>query len=201
MPYKGPKTRINRRFKMSIFQANKAYERKPYPPGQHGPRLRRKESEYAMGLNEKQKLRFMFGLSEKQFHATFERAKRQPGVTGYNFLVLLNMRLDNIVFLLGLARSRRAARQYVNHGHVKVNGQKVDIPSFQCSPQDVIEVHEQKSSRQLATRSLDGSQYRALSPWLSLEAEGLKGTINRKPTPEELEIGINPQLIVEFYSR
>lgn len=199
--YKGPKTRINRRFKMAIFPANKASERKPYPPGQHGPRLRRKESEYSMGLNEKQKLRYMFGLNEKQFHSTFDKAKRKPGVTGENFLILLNMRLDNVVYLLGFARTRRAARQYVNHGHVKVNGQKVDIPSFECTPQDIVEVKEDKSSRQLATRSLDGSQYKALAPWLSIQVDALKGTINREPSPEELEVGINPQLIVEFYSR
>ncbi|PWU05776.1 MAG: 30S ribosomal protein S4 [Verrucomicrobia bacterium] len=199
--YTGPKTKINRRFKMAIFQANKASERKPYPPGQHGPRLRRKESEYALGLNEKQKLRFMFGLSEKQFHSTFNRAKRKAGVTSDNFLVLLNMRLDNIVYLLGFARTRRAARQYVNHGHVKVNGQKVDIPSFECAPQDVIEVQDDKSSRQLATRSLDGSQYKTMAPWLSVQVEELKGIINREPSGEELQTGINPQLIVEFYSR
>lgn len=199
--YNGPKTRINRRFKMAIFPANKASERKPYPPGQHGPRLRRKESEYALGLNEKQKLRYMFGLNEKQFHSTFDKAKRKPGVTGDNFLILLNLRLDNVVYLLGFARTRRAARQYVNHGHVKVNGHKVDIPSFECSPHDVIEIGEQKSSRQLATRSLDGSQYRAMASWLSLEADALKGMVNREPSGEELAVGINPQLIVEFYSR
>lgn len=199
--YTGPKQKINRRFKMAIFPANKATERKPYPPGQHGPRLRRKESEYSLGLNEKQKLRFMFGLSEKQFHATFEKAKRKSGVTGDNFLILLNMRLDNIVYLLGLARTRRAARQYVNHGHIKVNGIKVDIPSFLCAPHDTIEVQDDKSSRQLATRSLDGSQYKTMATWLSLNPEELKGSVNREPLGEELQTGINPQLIVEFYSR
>lgn len=201
--YNGPKTRINRRFKMAIFPANKASERKPYPPGQHGPRLRRKESEYSLGLNEKQKLRYMYGLSEKQFRATFDKAKRKEGVTGDNFLMLLNLRLDNVIYLLGFARTRRAARQYVNHGHVKINGHKVDIPSFECSPQDLIEVRVEKSSQQLATRSLDGSQYRAIAPWLSLDAGSLKGTVNRLPVAEELhkDININPQLIVEFYSR
>lgn len=201
--YNGPKTRINRRFKMAIFAPNKAFERKPYPPGQHGPRLRRKESEYSLGLNEKQKLRYMYGLSEHQFHQTFNKAKRKEGVTGDNFLMLLNLRLDNVIFLLGFARTRRAARQYVNHGHIRVNGHKVDIPSFECSPQDLIEVHTGRSSQQLATRSLDGSQYRATAPWLSLESSALKGTINRLPLAEELhkDININLQLIVEFYSR
>lgn len=199
--YKGPKTRINRRFGMAIFPANKASERKPYPPGQHGPRLRRKFSEYALGLNEKQKLRYMYGLNEKQFRLAFDRAKRKGGVTGDNFLQILDVRLDNVVYLLGFARTRRAARQFVNHGHIKVNGHKVDIPSYECSPSDIIEVREGTSSRQLATRSLDGSQYRAVAAWLAVEADALKGTVSRLPSPEELQQDINVQLIVEFYSR
>lgn len=199
--YKGPKTRINRRFGMAIFPPNKAWERKPYPPGQHGPRLRRKKSEYALGLDEKQKLRFMYGLGEKQFRATYDRAKRKDGVTGDNFLLLLNTRLDSIVYLLGFARTRRASRQYVNHGHVKVNGQKVDIPCYECKQGDVIEVSDAKGSRQLATRSLDGSQYRSVASWLSLEVDLLRGVINRLPSTEDLQQDINVQLIVEFYSR
>lgn len=199
--HKGPKTRINRRFGMAIFPPNKASERKPYPPGQHGPRLRRKKSEYALGLDEKQKLRFMYGLGEKQFRATYDRAKRREGVTGDNLLLLLNLRLDSVVYLLGFTRTRRASRQYVGHGHVKVNGHKVDIPSYQCSPGDVIEVCESTPSRQLATRSLDGSQYRVVAPWLSLETDLLRGTVNRLPSAEELQQDVNVQLIVEFYSR
>ena len=199
--YKGPKSRINRRFKMAIFGVTKASERKPYFPGQHGPRLRRKLSDYSMGLNEKQKLRYMYGLNEKQFRLAFDRAKRKEGVTGDNFLQLLNSRLDNVVYLLGFARTRRAARQFVNHGHLKINGHKVDIPSYECSPGDVVEVKEGTSSRQLATRNLDGSQYRTIPAWLSVEPELLKGTVNRLPSAEELEKDINIQLIVEFYSR
>lgn len=199
--YKGPKTRINRRFGMAVFPANKSSERKPYPPGQHGPRLRRKKSEYALGLDEKQKLRFMYGLGEKQFRATYDRAKRKGGVTGDNFLMLLNIRLDSVIYLLGFARTRRASRQYVNHGHVKVNGQKVDIPSFECRPGDVLEICDRTGSRQLATRCLDGSQYRAVAPWLSIEPEAFRGTVNRLPSAEELQQDINVQLIVEFYSR
>lgn len=199
--YKGPKTRINRRFGMSVFPANKASERKPYPPGQHGPRLRRKKSEYALGLDEKQKLRFMYGLGEKQFRATYERAKRKDGVTGDNFLLLLNVRLDSVVYLIGFARTRRAARQYVNHGHVKVNGINVDIPSYECKQGDVIEVCDTTSSRQLATRSLDGSQHRAVASWILIQPDLLKATLSRLPSKEELQQDINVQLIVEFYSR
>ena len=128
--YTGPTTRVNRRFGMPIFAETKAMQKKPYIPGQHGPRLRRRVTDYSMGLNEKQKLRFMFGLSEKQFRLTFERAKRQRGVTGEIFMRLLELRLDNIIYQLGFARSRAAARQFVTHGHVQVNGKKVDIPSY-----------------------------------------------------------------------
>lgn len=186
---------------MAVFPANKASERKPYPPGQHGPRLRRKKSEYALGLDEKQKLRFMYGLGEKQFRATYDRAKRKDGVTGDNFLLLLNTRLDSIVYTVGFARTRRAARQYVNHGHVKVNGVRVDIPSYECKQGDVIEVCSGTSSRQLATRSLDGSQYRSTVSWMSRETDLLKATVSRLPSKDEMKLDINVQLIVEFYSR
>jgi small subunit ribosomal protein S4 len=128
--YTGPTTRINRRFGMSIFPPNKAQDRKPHPPGQHGPRLRRKLSDYSIGLNEKQKLRYLYGLTEKQFRRTFERAKGKRGVTGEVFVQMLEKRLDAVLYSTGFAKTRRQARQFVNHGHVRVNGTKVDIPSF-----------------------------------------------------------------------
>ena len=199
--YTGPTTKINRRFGMPIFAETKAMKKKPYIPGQHGPRLRRRVTDYSMGLNEKQKLRFMFGLSEKQFRLTFERAKRQRGVTGEIFMRLLELRLDNIIYQLGFARSRAAARQFVNHGHVQVNGKKVDIPSFSCQPGDVIEVRERTSSRQLAQRALDESQLRAAPAWLERVEDAFKGTVSRLPIREEMDQSINDQLIVEFYSR
>ena len=199
--YTGPTTKINRRFGMPIFAETKAMKKKPYIPGQHGPRLRRRVTDYSMGLCEKQKLRYMFGLSEKQFRLTFERAKRQRGVTGEIFMRLLELRLDNIVYQLGFARSRAAARQFVNHGHVQVNGKKVDIPSFTCQPGDVIEVRERTSSRQLAQRSLDESQLRAAPAWLERVDDAFKGTVSRLPIREEMDQTINDQLIVEFYSR
>lgn len=199
--YTGPTTRINRRFNMAIFPPNKAFERKKYLPGQHGPRLRRKISEYGTGLNEKQKLRYTYGLTEKQFRLTFDRAKRQRGVTGEIFLRLLESRLDNVIYRLGFGKTRQAARQFVGHGHIRVNGHKVDIPSFQVSEGDVIEVREKTSSRQLATRSLEESTARVLPGWLTLDPDGLRGTIARLPEREEMETGINEQLIVEFYSR
>lgn len=200
--YTGPTTRLNRRFGEALFPPNKAFENKKYPPGQHGPRLRRKLSDYAIGLNEKQKLRFSFGLTEKQFRRTFERAKRQRGITGETFLQLLETRLDNVVYRLGFGKTRRAARQYVGHGHVLVNGRKVDIPSFQVEPGQTIQVEtKRKSSRQLATQNLTESTYRSVPAWLSLNEDALTAVVNRLPTREEMETTINEQLIVEYYSR
>ncbi|HCJ12595.1 MAG: 30S ribosomal protein S4 [Verrucomicrobia bacterium GWF2_51_19] len=201
--YTGPTTRINRRFGQAIFPPNKAFERRAYPPGVHGPRLRRRVTDYSIGLNEKQKLRYMFGLSEKQFRLTFDRAKTKRGVTGQIFLQLLETRLDSIVYRLGLSKTRSSARQFVNHGHVRVNGHKVDIASYNCQPGDVVEVRDRSASKQLATRCMEESQARTVPAWLTLHAEGMKGTVNRLPSREEMvtEININEQLIVEFYSR
>ncbi|MFU8847295.1 MAG: 30S ribosomal protein S4 [Opitutales bacterium] len=199
--YTGPTTRINRRFSQAIFAPTKAFERKPHPPGQHGPRLRRKLSEYAIGLNEKQKLRFMYGMTEKQFRLTFEKAKNTRGVTGEIFLQMLERRLDSVIYRLGFAKSRAAARQFVGHGHIAVNGKKTDIASFMVKEGDEIEVRERTSSRQLATRCMEESQARTIPEWLNLNADALKATVNRLPSEEETEDTINVQLIVEYYSR
>ena len=199
--YTGPTTRINRRFGQAIFAPTKAFERKPHPPGQHGPRLRRKLSDYAVGLNEKQKLRFMYGMTEKQFRLTFERAKATRGVTGEIFLKLLECRLDSVIYRLGFAKSRAAARQFVGHGHIAVNGKKTDISSFIVKEGDEIEVRERTSSRQLATRCMEESQARSVPEWLSINADALKATVNRLPSADEVEETINVQLIVEYYSR
>jgi small subunit ribosomal protein S4 len=199
--YTGPTTRINRRFGMSIFPPNKAQDRKPHPPGQHGPRLRRKLSEYSIGLNEKQKLRYLYGLTEKQFRSTFERAKRRRGVTGEIFLQMLEKRLDAVLYNIGFAKTRRQSRQFVNHGHVKVNGHKVDIPSYSVAAGDIIEVKEATSSRQLATRALEDTRVRTVPLWITRNDDALTATINREPAATDIEPGINVQLIVEFYSR
>ena len=199
--YTGPTTRINRRFGMAIFPANKSFERRTYPPGQHGPNFRRKTSDYSAGLLEKQKLRLMYGLTEKQFRNLFQRAKKKQGITGENFLTYLETRLDNVVYRLGFAKTRKSARQFVNHGHLLVNGRKVDVASFQVSEGDDITVREKTSSRQVATRNLDGSQYNNTPPWLEVKADSLQGTVTRLPQPDELEQSINVQLVVEFYSR
>lgn len=201
MRYTGPTTRINRRFKSAIFPATKAYERKPYLPGMHGAHLKRRVSDYSLGLNEKQKLRFMFGLSEAQFHLLFEKAKRMRGVTGEVFLRLLESRLDNIVYRMGFAKTRRAARQMVCHGHVCVNGHKVDIPSYLCQAGEEVSIRENVQARQLATRNLEESQGRNCPTWLTVQSDGLKGTVDRLPIREEMVPDIDEQLIVEYYSR
>ena len=199
--YTGPTTRISRRFGSFLLGSGKAFERRGYPPGQHGPKLRRKVSEYATGLNEKQKLRYIYGLLERQFRRVFEIAKKERGVTGERFLQLLETRLDSTVYLLGLAKSRAAARQFVNHGHIRVGGHKVDIASYNVVPGEVIEVKNTPASRQLATRCLEENRIRNVPGWLALDAENFKATVVRLPTREEMTQDINEQLIVEFYSR
>ncbi len=199
--YIGPTTRLSRRFGQPLFGATKAYEKRSYPPGQHGPRLRRKKSEYAIGLDEKQKLRYVYGLLERQFRRTFEKAKREKGVTGERFLQLLETRLDSTIYSLGFAKSRAAARQLVNHGHVRVNGRKVDIASYTVVPGDEIMIKDTPTSRQIATRNLEETRARNVPGWPTFTPETYTGVVNRLPTREEMTQDINEQLIVEFYSR
>lgn len=199
--YTGPTTRISRRFGQYIVGSAKVLERRNFPPGQHGPKSRRKLSEYAVGLAEKQKLRFIYGLLERQFRRTFAIAKRERGVTGERFLQLLETRLDSVVYLLGFAKSRAAARQLVNHGHVRVNGRKVDIASCSVVQGDEVEMKPVNSSRQLATRAIEENRARVVPGWLARNDEALKGTVTRLPTRDEMEPSINEQLIVEYYSR
>lgn len=199
--YIGPSTRVSRRFGQQILGSPKALERRNYPPGQHGPKAHRKTSEYGVGLAEKQKLRFIYGLLERQFRRVFDMAKRERGVTGERFLQLLETRLDSVVYLLGFAKSRAAARQIVNHGHIRVNGRKVDISSFNVKPGDEIEVKNSPASRQLVTRNLEENRIRNVPGWMTLQADQFKGVVNRLPNRDEMDSTINEQLIVEFYSR
>ena len=199
--YTGPSTRISRRFGQYIVGSAKVLERRNFPPGQHGPKSRRKLSEYAVGLAEKQKLRYIYGLLERQFRRTFAIAKRERGVTGERFLQLLETRLDSVVYLLGFAKSRAAARQLVNHGHVRVNGRKVDIASYNAVQGDEIEIKAVNSSRQLATRAIEENRARVVPGWLTLDGENFKATVVRLPKRDEMDQTINEQLIVEFYSR
>src|SRR6476620_865793 len=177
--YTGPQVRISRRFGVPIFGSSKYLERKNYPPGMHGPKSRRKQTDYALGLIEKQKLRYYYGLLERQFRGVYERALKRRGVTGETMLQILETRLDNVVYHLGFANSRAAARQLVSHGHVKVNGRKVNIPSFGLKVNDAIEIKDSNKARQLASKNLEIATSRAVPDWLNLNKEGLKGTVMR----------------------
>jgi small subunit ribosomal protein S4 len=200
--FTGPKTKVARRYGAPLFGPSKALERKNYPPGIHGPKgSRRKQSEYAIALGEKQKLRYQYGLMERQFRRYFETALKRRGVTGETLLQLLETRLDNVVFRLGFANTRRGARQLVGHGHVRVNGHKVDVSSFNVKTGDVISVREKPNSRQLATRNLDLTQITPVPDWLTVNREALSGQVARIPSREEIAPIVNEQLIVELYSR
>ena len=199
--YTGPRVRISRRFGLPIFGPSKYLERRNYGPGVHGPKSRRKHTDYGLGLIEKQKFRYFYGLMEKQFRGVYEKALRRRGVTGEQMLQILETRLDNVVYHLGLANTRAAARQMVCHGHITVNGRKVGIPSFALKVNQVIEVKNHNVSRQLATKNLEGSVSRAVPDWLSFNKEEFKGTVLRIPTRDEIQPIANEQAVVEFYSR
>jgi small subunit ribosomal protein S4 len=200
--YIGPKQKISRRFGVPIFGTSRSLEKRNYPPGQHGLRAgRRKKSEYAVALAEKQKLRYQYGVLEKQFRRYFAEASRRRGVTGEILLQLLELRLDNVIFRLGLGNTRSAARQFVGHGHVLVNGQRVDIPSYSCRPGDAISIKGGAKSQQLALRSLDITQAVPTPDWLVVDREKMTGKVMREPTREEIDPLVNEQLIVELYSR
>jgi small subunit ribosomal protein S4 len=199
--YTGPRVRISRRFGIPIFGPTKYLERRNYGPGVHGPKSRRKTTDYGLGLIEKQKFRYYYGLMEKQFRGVYEKALRRRGVTGEQMLQILETRLDNVVFHLGFANTRAAARQMVCHGHITVKGRKVNIPSYALKVNDVIEVKNHNVSRQLATKNLEVATSRAVPDWLSLSKEEFKGTVMRIPTRDEIQPIANEQAVVEFYSR
>lgn len=199
--YTGPRVRLSRRFGAPLFGPNKYLERKNYPPGMHGPRARRKTTDYALGLIEKQKLRYYYGLMERQFRRIYEQARRQRGVTGETMLQILETRLDSIVYHLGFANTRPSARQMINHGHIRVNGTKVDIASYAVKVNDVVEVRDSSVSRQMANRSLELSTARVVPDWVTLNKEAFRGSLLRIPTREEIQPIANEQAVVEFYSR
>lgn len=199
--YTGPRVRISRRFGIPIFGPSKYLERKNYGPGVHGPKSRRKNTDYALGLIEKQKLRYYYGLLERQFRGVYQRALKRRGVTGETMLQILETRLDNVVYHLGFANTRAGARQMVSHGHIKVNGRKVNVPSFGLKVNDIVEVKDSSVSRQMGTRNLDASTSRAVPDWLSLNKDAFKGTVVRIPSRDEIQPIANEQAVVEFYSR
>ncbi len=198
--YTGPKTKIARRFNEPIFGPSKALTKKSYPPGQHGRSRRRKQSEYAVQLMEKQKAKYTYGVLERQFANLFEKASRKTGITGEVLLQLLEARLDNTVFRLGIAPTRRGARQLVGHKHITVNGELVNIPSYTLKPGDVVGVREKSKSLQAITESLAGRAGKKFS-WLEWDGSELAGKFVNAPQRDEIPENIQEQLIVELYSK
>ncbi len=198
--YRGPKAKIARRFNDPIFGHSKALQKKAYPPGQHGRGRRRKQSEYAIQLMEKQKAKYTYGVLERQFANLFDKASRKDGITGENLLQLLEARLDNTVYRMGISPTRRGARQLVSHKHITVNGEVVNIPSYSLKPGDVIGVREKSKSLEAITDSLaanSASKY----PWLEWNTAEMNGKLVNLPVRDEIPENIKEQLIVELYSK
>ena len=206
--YTGPACKLCRREGEQLFlkgercTTNKcAIERKPYPPGLQGRRIRRRTTEYGLRLREKQKAKRIYGMTERQFKIYFREAARTKGVTGSLLLSIIETRLDNVVFRLGFASSRNQSRQLVNLGHISVDGKRVDVPSYRVSPSSVVEVSEQSRKMPSINRSLGLSEKKGIPGWLSLDREKYKGTVSRIPEREDVQVPVSENLIVEFYSR
>ena len=202
--YTGPKARVSRRLGINVWGTSgetKALDRRPYPPGEHGRgRSRSQNSEYLVQLQEKQKARFTYGITEKQFRNTYDEAAKQRGVTGENLLRLLELRLDNIVYRAGWAATRPQARQFVSHGHINVNGRRVNVPSFRARKDDVIELRPKAREIVTVQWNLDVLD-RAAPMWLDAGDGGQQVTVRELPTREQIEIPVREQLIVELYSK
>lgn len=198
--YTGPSWKISRRLGMSLSGTGKELARRPYAPGDHGQGRRGKLSEYGTQLREKQKLRMMYGLTERQFANLFIKAgKIREGKHGVNFMILLERRLDNMVYRLGLATTRRQARQLVNHGHITVDGKRVDIPSYEVEPGQVISLRERSKDLQIVKEALEAVVSRV--PFVNFDENKMEGTLVRLPDREELDANIDEALVVEFYNR
>jgi small subunit ribosomal protein S4 len=198
--YTGPKSKIARKFREPIFGPDKALEKKNYPPGQHGNTKKKgKKSEYAIQLMEKQKAKYTYGILEKQFARTFDKAARAHGITGEVLLQLIECRLDNVVYRLGIAPSRRAARQLVSHAHINVNGSTVNIPSYSLKPGDVVSVREKSQSLEAITESLSGAVNKY--SWLDFDKSTFSGNFISVPERSQIPENIKEQLIVELYSK
>jgi len=189
----------SRRLGTSLTGTGKELAKRPYAPGQHGANQRRKVSEYGLQQQEKQKLRFMYGLNERQFRNLFNEAGKMKGIHGENFMILLESRLDNLVYRLGLARTRRQARQLVNHGHVTVDGKRVDIPSYRVKPSQVIGLRERSRNLDIVKESMEINNF--VPDYLTFDDNKMEGVFTRLPERSELPVEINEALIVEFYSR
>jgi small subunit ribosomal protein S4 len=197
--YTGPAYKKSRRLGFSTLETGKELAKRPYAPGQHGADRKKKASEYGIQLQEKQKMRFMYGLTEKQFKRTFERAEKMDGIAGDNFFKLLESRLDNVVYRMGLANTRRGARQLVNHGHILVDGAKVDIPSYTVKPGSTISVKETSLEHPAIKAALENKVTRPA--YVDFDEKKMSGTYVRYPERNELTAEINESLIVEYYNR
>jgi small subunit ribosomal protein S4 len=196
--YTGPQWKKSRRLGFSTLENGKELAKRPYAPGQHGQK-RKKQTEYGLQLAEKQKVRHMYGVNEKQFHNTFKRASKMEGITGYNFFCLLESRLDNVVYRLGLASTRRQARQLVNHGHILLNGVKTDIASCHVKVGDVVAVKEKSRSLKIIKENLEAINH--IPGFVEFDADKMEGKLIRLPERSELNQEINESLIVEYYNR
>ncbi|MEA3500560.1 MAG: 30S ribosomal protein S4 [Candidatus Marinimicrobia bacterium] len=200
--YIGPRAKICRRFNYPTFESPKFTKlRKSYPPGEHGPTSRKRLSDYGIQLREKQRLKYLYGVLEKQFRNYYKKADKQKGVTGHNLLTMLEMRLDNIIYRLGFAPTRRAARQLVSHRHILVNGKIVNIPSFLVKPGQIISVKDKSKRMELILDSVKNVRSDNTLSWIDLDKAKLVGSILHIPEREELPIEINEQLVVELYSK
>ncbi|MPY80232.1 MAG: 30S ribosomal protein S4 [Actinophytocola sp.] len=198
--YTGPATRKSRRLKVDLVGGDKAFERRPYPPGQHG-RGRIKESEYLLQLQEKQKARFTYGILERQFRRYYEEAVRRQGKTGENLLQILETRLDNVVYRAGIARTRRQARQLVSHGHFIVNGKKVNIPSYRVSKFDIIDIKPKSMNMLPFVAAKESFGDRPIPGWLQVVPSSLRVLVHQLPERAQIDVPVQEQLIVELYSK
>jgi small subunit ribosomal protein S4 len=198
--YTGPITRKSRRLRVDLVGGDQAFERRPYPPGQHG-RARIKESEYLLQLQEKQKARFTYGVMEKQFRLYYKEANSRPGKTGENLLTILETRLDNVVYRAGLARTRRQARQLVTHGHFLVNNKRVDIPSYRVSQYDIIDVKDKSINTLPFEAARQAAGERPIPGWLQVVGERQRILVHQLPERAQIQVPLTEQLIVEFYSK
>lgn len=202
--YRGPAVKISRREGVNLTETPKVQrymEKHPYPPGQHGQRRRRKPSDYGVRLREKQKLRFLYNMSEKQFRNLFDEAAKQEGSTGTVFLQLLESRLDNVVYRLGIGYTRRQSRQFVAHGHILVNGKRVDVPSYRLRPGDEIEVATRSRKNPFIHANIEDRKRGQLNPWLEFDAEAMKGKFLHRPAREDIMVPVNELQVIEYYSR
>lgn len=195
----GPVWKVSRRLGFSVLETGEELQKRQYAPGQHGPTKRVKLTNYGQQLREKQKIRYMYGINERQFYNTFQKASRMKGVTGDNFLCLLESRLDNVVYRMGIGRTRRAARQLVNHGHILVNGKKIDIPSAIVKVGSTIEIKEKSKTLALIADSLEATLH--TPAFVDFDKDKKKGTYLRLPERSELNAEVNELLVVEFYNR